>query len=181
VELLISQSFYFAVAENNERTASNPCIPRGFELTPHASDRELVKSHGAGNFSACKSALMNLLNGRQGTLSCHVTCFVSFLSPPEYCHMTFDLLMHIALRVYIANQLKCCEPDVNPFFSLLCQCFTYTRLICCANVLLHVGKCLHPPCEITISILNELERKPHPQQRFFLTSEVGILSHAGNS
>lgn len=96
-------------SENNERTVSNPCIPRGYELTLHASDGKLVKSHGAGNFSACKSELMNLLNGRQ-------------------------------------------------------------------------GRCVHPPCELTTSILNELERKPYPRQRFFLTSELqGLVPKASVS
>lgn len=96
-------------SENNERTVSNPCIPRGYELTLHASDGKLVKSHGAGNFSACKSELMNLLNGRQ-------------------------------------------------------------------------GRCVHPSCELTTSILNELERKPYPRQRFFLTSELqGLVPKASVS
>uniref|UniRef100_A0A803KRE5 Apyrase n=1 Tax=Chenopodium quinoa TaxID=63459 RepID=A0A803KRE5_CHEQI len=94
---------------NSERSMPNPCYPRGFELTSQASDENLLKSHATGNFSACKSELTMLLNGRK-------------------------------------------------------------------------GKCTHAPCEIMPTILSELENKPHPRQRFYLSSQLrGLVLKASIS
>ncbi|KAL2945586.1 putative apyrase 6 [Bienertia sinuspersici] len=43
----------------------NPCYPKGYELMSQASDGKPVKSQATGNFSACKSKLTMLLNGRK--------------------------------------------------------------------------------------------------------------------
>lgn len=41
------------------------------------------------------------------------------------------------------------------------------------------GKCANPPCELAPSILVDLEPKPHPQQKFFLASELqGLVPKA---
>ncbi|KAM1100447.1 hypothetical protein ACFX15_006685 [Malus domestica] len=48
-----------------ERSLGNPCIPRGYKLTVNASDAQLLVSSMGGNFSACKSEALALLNKRQ--------------------------------------------------------------------------------------------------------------------
>ncbi|KAJ0083869.1 hypothetical protein Patl1_30140 [Pistacia atlantica] len=45
--------------------SNNPCIPRGYELTSSSSDRKLLKSHAAGNFSACRFEALALLTRGQ--------------------------------------------------------------------------------------------------------------------
>ncbi|KNA14246.1 hypothetical protein SOVF_109270 [Spinacia oleracea] len=44
------------------------------------------------------------------------------------------------------------------------------------------GRCTRAPCEIVPSIFSELENKPHPRQRFFLSSQVrGLVPKASVS
>uniref|UniRef100_A0A803LXH6 Apyrase 6 n=2 Tax=Chenopodium quinoa TaxID=63459 RepID=A0A803LXH6_CHEQI len=44
------------------------------------------------------------------------------------------------------------------------------------------GKCTHAPCEMMPTIFSELENKPHPQQRFYLSSQFrGLVLKASIS
>ncbi|KAL2927698.1 putative apyrase 6 [Bienertia sinuspersici] len=58
---------------NSDRSMPNPCYPKGYELMSQASDGKPVKSQATGNFSACKSKLTMLLNGRKGKCA-HAPC-----------------------------------------------------------------------------------------------------------
>ncbi|KAF9684650.1 hypothetical protein SADUNF_Sadunf04G0140700 [Salix dunnii] len=43
----------------------NPCIPKGYEMSYNTSDPQLVLSHGAGNFAACRLEVLAMLKSRQ--------------------------------------------------------------------------------------------------------------------
>lgn len=55
-----------AVSNSSRGEVENPCIPKGYELTTNMSDKKLKKFHPAGNFSACRSEALSLLEKRRG-------------------------------------------------------------------------------------------------------------------
>ncbi|KAK9280155.1 hypothetical protein L1049_013842 [Liquidambar formosana] len=54
-----------SLSSSGEAYPSNPCIPRGYELTLNASDLKLLASHPSGNFSACRLEVSALLKRSQ--------------------------------------------------------------------------------------------------------------------
>ncbi|KAI9196522.1 hypothetical protein LWI28_024653 [Acer negundo] len=54
-----------AFSSSSRGLVDNPCIPKGYKLTTDSSDRKLMTFHPAGNFSACRSEALALLEKRQ--------------------------------------------------------------------------------------------------------------------
>ncbi|KAK6926443.1 Nucleoside phosphatase GDA1/CD39 [Dillenia turbinata] len=87
-------------ASSTEGTLSNPCIPRGYELTPNASNSKILAHWAVGNFSACRSEVSALLKRRNDKCS-HPPCEMSssFLElqgnsiPPKRFFYTSELLL----------------------------------------------------------------------------------------
>ncbi|PKI40301.1 probable apyrase 6 [Punica granatum] len=52
-----------------EMLSGNPCVSRGYERSPDASDTKLVRSNTSGNFPACKAEASALLKARQDKCS----------------------------------------------------------------------------------------------------------------
>ncbi|TXG73425.1 hypothetical protein EZV62_002004 [Acer yangbiense] len=50
---------------SSSRRLVDPCIPKGYKLTADSSNRKLMTFHPAGNFSACRSEALALLEKRQ--------------------------------------------------------------------------------------------------------------------
>ncbi|EEF40748.1 adenosine diphosphatase, putative [Ricinus communis] len=43
----------------------NPCIPKGFEIASNTNEAQLLLSHSAGNFTACRLEALSLLKSQQ--------------------------------------------------------------------------------------------------------------------
>ncbi|XP_057953728.1 probable apyrase 6 isoform X2 [Malania oleifera] len=69
-------------SSSTDRIVSNPCIPRGYELTSNSSDSELLISHPVGNFSACRQEVLSSLKKRQDTCL-HPPCRIVSSFPVE--------------------------------------------------------------------------------------------------
>ncbi|XP_015576316.2 probable apyrase 6 [Ricinus communis] len=55
------------VSSSSNRVVSdgNPCIPKGFEIASNTNEAQLLLSHSAGNFTACRLEALSLLKSQQ--------------------------------------------------------------------------------------------------------------------
>lgn len=100
----------------------NPCIPKGYEMSYNISDPQLVLSHGAGNFAACRLEVLAMLKSRQEKClrpPCNIVSpfFTELQSQPVsqnnlfYASEFFGLVPRVSLLELEAAGKHYCEND----------------------------------------------------------------------
>ncbi|KAJ6395510.1 hypothetical protein OIU77_020702 [Salix suchowensis] len=100
----------------------NPCIPKGYDMSYNISDQQLVLSHGAGNFAACRLEVLAMLKSRQEKclrLPCNIVSpfFTELQSQPIsqnnlfYASEFFGLVPRVSLLELEAAGKHYCEND----------------------------------------------------------------------
>ncbi|KAG5248108.1 apyrase [Salix suchowensis] len=100
----------------------NPCIPKGYDMSYNISDQQLVLSHGAGNFAACRLEVLAMLKSRQEKclrLPCNIVSpfFMELQSQPIsqnnlfYASEFFGLVPRVSLLELEAAGKHYCEND----------------------------------------------------------------------
>ncbi|KAJ6403153.1 hypothetical protein OIU84_015134 [Salix udensis] len=100
----------------------NPCIPKGYDMSYNISDQQLVLSHGAGNFAACRHEVLAMLKSRQEKClrpPCNIVSpfFLELQSQPVsqnnlfYASEFFGLVPRVSLLELEAAGKHYCEND----------------------------------------------------------------------